>query len=84
LWNVAQRTESLLPYVPQAVWGIPGELWRAAPPVYVLAVAGATYLLAVVLAGWKPKRSVSIAVGVFTGIVTITHLLWGGALLAAT
>ena len=83
LWHVAQRTDSLLPYVPQAVWGIPGELWRIAPPIYVLVVGGATYVVAAYRARQRPRRGVSIAVRVFIVLVTITHLLWGGALLAA-
>lgn len=83
-WQVAERTDSFLPYVPRGIWGLPGELWRVAPVVYVVSVAVATYVVAIVLARRKPRRSVSIVTGVLIAMVTITHLLWGGALLSAT
>ena len=83
-WHVVERTGSFLPYVPSGIWGPPGELWTVAPVIYVIVVAVVTYGLAVAVARRKPRRSVSIATGVFIAIVTITHLLWGGALLSAT
>lgn len=83
-WHLAKRTNSFLPYVPTGIWGLPGGLWRIAPVIYVVAVAVATYVVAIVLANRKPRRSVSIVTGVLIAIITITHVLWGGALLSAT
>jgi hypothetical protein len=82
-WQVASRTDSFLPYVPRGIWGLPGELWRVAPAIYVLIVAAVTYVVVVFVADRRPRRSVSIVAGVFIAIVTITHLLWGGVLLSA-
>ena len=82
LWHRAERSEAVLPYVPQAIWGLPGGLWSVAPLAYVVVLLGASYYVAVLTSRKRPPRRVAIVARVFALVVTVTHVIWGSALLA--
>lgn len=82
LWYIAERRDAILPYLPQWVWGLPGELWRTAPIIFVALISGLTYVIVVFLKGRRLRRGLTIIGGIWALLVTVIHLVWGNALLA--
>ena len=80
LWHVAERSDAFLPYVPSIVWGLPGELWSFSSTLFIALVLGATYVV-IVLVKRRRRRWSSLVGGALALLVTVTHLLWGIALL---
>ena len=81
-WTLTKKHSILLPHLPRAVWGLPGQLWMRIPVVYILLL----FLLPLALLPLRPKagavRKVSkIFFTVLIAVVFIIHLLWGGAIL---
>lgn len=74
-WHVAAERQIALPYIPQVVWALPGELWEFSPFVYVIALAFATMV---------SRRFGSRVLVAMTGLSAIVHLVWGGAVLRAS
>lgn len=81
LWYAAERSDALLPYVPSIVWGLPGELWSFSSALFIALVLGATYGVIVLVTRGRRRRWSSLVGGALAFLVTVTHLLWGTALL---
>lgn len=82
-WTLARSRDVMLPHLPAALWVLPGELWRAAPPAVIAVVA-----LAPVAAAWLARRPATRRWRplVIAGLVLILGVtaVWGGALLLLT
>ena len=81
LWQVAERRDAFLPYVPSVVWGLPGELWSLSAAVFLVVVLGATYGVIMLAKQGPAPRWASLMGGGVALLLTITHLVWGIALL---
>ncbi len=82
-WQLARARDAVLPYVPSAVWVVPGELWQVAPLVLV-ALAALAPLAALPLARRPAARRLRPVLGGLCGLVVLIAVVWGGALLRAT
>jgi len=71
----------VLPHVPRYLWIGPGEIWRAAPWLFVVVGVAVPWIITIASRRWSTGRT-RWPVWMFIVIVLIVHTTWGVAILS--
>ena len=83
-WELKETHQVLLPHIPNYCWMLPGELWQAAPWLFVVIVLVLPGLFSL----YARKHSLALrpwrkAAYFLFALVFLVHLAWGGAILGS-